>query len=688
MRTCLPLLALLACNALADEGMWTVDNFPTGQVVARYGVEIDQDWLDRVRLATTRIEGGCSGSFVSPNGLVLTNRHCVWDCLSDHTTEQQNRWRDGFLAPHPDAELRCEREQISALVGLEDVTAEVADAVRDLDDAAANAARKRVLTRLEEACEAAHDGKLSCESVSLYEGGQYFIYRYRRYEDVRLVFAPEVGIADFGGDLDNFNFPRWNLDMAFLRVYADGRPAQTPEFLSWRAEGAELGEPVFVAGHPGTTERLLTVAQLKFQRSDVLPDWLSRANELRGRYKQFELQDGEAYRLVQRPLTILENGLKVRRNELEALMSDRLMRRKQRDEEALREAVEADFELGPRYGPAWAEIARALGVYAGFRDRYLFIERGAGFRSELFDYARTLVRATAEMELPNEDRLREYTDAALPQVRQRLLADVPVHDRLEVLDLTFSLDKMREFLGPDDPFIHKVLGIESPRSLAAKLIANTKLGDVDYRRKLWEGGADAVRKSKDPMIRMARLVDGDARALRKRYEDEVQGPITAATEKIARARFAVYGTSSYPDATFTLRISFGAVEGWEQGSREIPAFTTLERLYERATDQPPFALPESWQKNRSKLDMDTRFNFVANTDITGGNSGSAIIDRDMRLVGLAFDGNIHSIAGAFWFDARTNRTIGVHPAIMLEALREVYDADRIVAELTEAGNGD
>jgi hypothetical protein len=257
-----------------------------------------------------------------------------------------------------------------------------------------------------------------------------------------------------------------------------------------------------------------------------------------------------------------------------------------------------------------------------------------------------------------------------------------VHDRLEVLDLTFSLDKMREFLGPDDAFVNKVLGIESPRSLAAKLVANTKLADADYRRELWEGGAEAVRRSKDPMIRIARMIDEDGRELRKRYEDEVQGPITSATEKIARARFAVYGTSTYPDATFTLRITYGAVEGWAEAPREIEPFTTLERLYERATDYPPFALPESWLKNRKELDMATRFNFVATTDITGGNSGSPIIDRDARLVGLAFDGNIHSIAGAFWFDQRTNRTVGVHPAIMLESLEKVYKADHIVAEIT------
>ena len=685
MRKCLPLIALtalIACSAQADEGMWTIDNFPSAQVEARYGVEIDQAWLDRVRLATARIEGGCTGSFVSPNGLVLTNRHCVWDCLSQHTTEADNIWTKGFVARHPGAEKRCEQEQVSILVGIEDITSRIERSVAGLDDAAANVARKQALTELEQACEQASDGTLSCESVSLYNGGQYFIYRYRRFEDVRLVFAPEEGISNFGGDLDNFNFPRWNLDMALLRVYEDDQPAETPDFLRWRPEGANIGEPVFVSGHPGSTERQLPVSELKFLRSSVLPSWLARYTELRGRYKQFEQQDQEARRIVQQSLTVVENGLKVRRNELEALLSDPLMRLKQRQEEDLRAAVDADLHLGPRYGIAWADIVRARAVYSNFQDEYVFIEGGAAFRSELFDYARTLVRGTVEREKPNTERLREYTDGALPQVEQRLLADVPVHDRLEVLDLTFSLDKMREFLGPDDDFVNKVLGIESPRTLAAKLVAQTKLSDVEYRRELWEGGEDAVRASKDPMIRMARMIDPDGRALRKRYEDEVEGPIAVASENIARARFAIYGTSTYPDATFTLRVTYGALEGWTEGDEDIYPFTALDQIYQRATEHHPFALPDAWLKNRKSLEKDTRFNFVATTDITGGNSGSPVIDREARLVGLAFDGNMNSIAGAYWFDSKTNRTVAVHPAIMLEALKNVYKADHLVDELT------
>jgi hypothetical protein len=686
MRKCLPLIALIACSAQADEGMWTVDNFPSDQVEARYGVKIDQAWLDRVRLATARLEGGCTGSFVSPNGLVLTNRHCVWDCLSQNSSEANNVWSNGFVARHPGAEMRCEQEQISILVGIEDITDWVEQSISGLDDAAANVARKKSLTELEQACEEASDGQLSCESVSLYNGGQYFLYSYRRFEDVRLVFAPEEGISNFGGDLDNFNFPRWNLDMALLRVYEEDQPAQTPDFLRWRPEGADIDEPVFISGHPGRTERQLPVSELKFLRSNVFPNWLARYTELRGRYKQFEQQDQEAHRIVQQPLSNLENGLKVRRNQMEALLSDPLMRLKERQEEDLRTAVDADLDLGPRYGSAWSDIVRARALYSNFRDEYIFIEQGVAFRSELFDYARTIVRGTVEREKPNTERLREYTDGALPQIEQRLLADVPVHDRLEVLDLTFSLDKLREFLGPDDAFVNKVLGIESPRTLAAKLVAQTKLADVEYRRKLWEGGEDAVRASKDPMIRIARMIDPDARELRKRYEDEVEGPIAVAEEKIAKARFAVYGTSSYPDATFTLRVTYGAVEGWTEGGEEIYPFTVLDRAYQRATEHHPFALPDSWIRSRKSLDKNTRFNFVATTDITGGNSGSPVIDREARLVGLAFDGNMNSIAGAYWFDQKTNRTVAVHPAIMLEALRKVYKADHLVTELTAAGN--
>ncbi len=679
------ILGSVAGPAAADEGMWTVDNFPSARVRDAYSVDIGAGWLDRVRLATARLEGGCTGSFVSPDGLVLTNNHCMWSCLFEHTSDDRNVWAQGHQADGRDDELRCGEEAISVLVGIDDITAEVERAVADLPEAEANEARKRTLTRLEKACADDAGGELSCESVSLYQGGQYFIYRYKRYDDVRLVFTPEHDIAAFGGDPDNFNFPRWCLDMALLRVYEDGKPASTPDFLRLRAAGPEAGEPVFVSGHPGSTDRLLTLAELRFLRNVTIPHWLMRYTELRGRYAQFAKEDEEAARQVASALTAIENGIKVRRNELAALLDDALLEQKLEEETRLRDAVKADAELSATTGDPWSDIAAAQDAFMGFRDAWLFNEGRGGFQGTLFGFARTLVRAAAERPKPNEERLREFTDSALPQVEQRLLAPVPVPERLERLKLAYGFEKMREFLGPDDEFVRAVLGDESPDSLAASLVAESELADPDVRRALWEGGAEAIAASDDPMIRLAASVDAEARRLRQRYEDEVEAVITDASERIARARFALYGTSSYPDATFTLRISYGAVEGWEENGEPVEPFTRLYRAFERATGEAPFALPDRWLEARDRLDMDTLFNFVATLDITGGNSGSPIIDRDARVVGLAFDGNIHSIAGSYGYDIRKNRAVGVHPAIMLEALDKVYGADDLIEELDPLG---
>ncbi len=682
MKKILTMALLISPAVFADEGMWTVDNFPVDTVQATYGVEISNDWLNRVTSATVRIEGGCTGSFVSANGLVLTNRHCVWDCLSENSSEENNIWEKGFVAAQPGAEKTCKSEQISVLVGITDITDKINAATSGLNDAKANKARKRMLTRLEKSCEKDADELLSCESVSLYSGGQYALYRYKRYTDVRLVFAPEEAIAAFGGDPDNFNFPRWNLDMSLLRVYEDKQPAHTPNFLEWRPEGAAVGEAVFVTGHPGSTQRSLTVAELRFQRDVVLPDWLVRKSELRGRYIQFSKIDREAFRIVQNKLSQTENGIKVRRNELAALLNDRLIEKKTLQEDSLRRAIIQDPKLAPEYGSSWNEIETAQHVYLEFRSHYLYNEAAVGFNSDLFAYARTLVRAAAERGKDNEDRRRAYTDAALPQLEQRLLAPAPVYPSLEKLRLSYSLEKMRETLGVDDPFVHKVLGIESPDSLADKLIDGTRLADPKIRKELWDGGAEAIADSDDPMIRIARIVERDASSLRKRYEDEVEAPIKAASEKIARARFLLYGTDSYPDATFTFRVSYGAVKGWVENGKEVNPFTTIGPVFDRATGQWPFALPESWLKARGKLNRKTRFNFISTVDITGGNSGSPVVDKNGKLVGLAFDGNIHSIAGSYWFEPQKNRAIAVHPAVMLEVLEKVYAANHLVAELT------
>ena len=499
---------------------------------------------------------------------------------------------------------------------------------------------------------------------------------------MRLVFAPERGIAAFGGDPDNFQFPRWCLDMALLRAYGpNGKPAATPSFLALRPEGPQAGELVFVSGHPGTTDRLLTVAQLETLRDVELPRWLLRASELRGRFIQFAKTGAEADRIVEDPLNGLENSIKVRRKQLDALLDERLLQAKRDEEAALRARVAADPQLAAASGDPWTDIAKAQ-----LRERelylpYTFLEAGAGFNSRLFSYARTLVRGAAERPKPNTERLREYRDAALARIAQRLSAPVPLYPALDKLTLSFALERMREWLGPDDPIVRSLLAKDSPDMLAARLVDGSQLADPKLRQRLWDGGAAALEAAHDPMIEFARGVDAPARAVRKRYEDEVEAPVDAAAEKIARARFRVYGTSVPPDATFTLRLNVGTVQGWKEDGHEVEPFTHLARLFERATGEEPFRIPDSWLRVRSALDPQTRFDLSTSNDIVGGNSGSPLIDTAGRLVGLMFDGNIHSIAGSFWFDPGLNRAVAVDPAIMFEALRKVYQADGLLAEL-------
>jgi hypothetical protein len=671
--------------AFGDAGMWTFDNFPSEAVKHEYGVTIDKAWLARVRTATIRLSN-CTASFVSPDGLILTNHHCSAACLDEHSSAQSNLLRDGFLARTREQELKCGTQIADVLVDTENVTDKVNAALAGLDPKAANEARKKALTQLEQACEEhsrhAPTGGLKCESVSLYEGGQYWLYKYHRYSDVRLVFAPETAIAAFGGDPDNFQFPRWCLDLSVLRAYGpDGKPAATPDFLTFKESGPNAGEPVFVSGHPGHTDRLLTVAQLLELRDVFLPRWLLRAAELRGRYIQFGKGSAEDNRIVEDPLNSLENAIKVRRGQLEALLDDRLMTAKRADEDALRAKVAADPKLAAATGDPWAEIATAERHARELDLPYTFLELGAGFNSHLFNYARALVRGAAERAKPNTKRLREYSDAALPRLEQRLLAPVPVYPALEKLTLSFSLERMREWLGPDAPVVRQLLSHDSPDTLAARLLDGSQLADPKVRKRLWDGGETAIAASTDPMIQLARSIDPQARAVRQRYEDEVEGPVDAGARRIAAARFAVFGTSEPPDATFTLRLSYGKVAGWKEDGHEVEPFTHLGRLFERATGEDPFRIPDSWLKVRGELDMQTPFNLSSTNDIIGGNSGSPMVDAAGKIVGLIFDGNIHSISGDYWYDAELNRSVAVDPAIIFEALRKVYKADELLREL-------
>lgn len=675
----------LIAHAWADEGMWTFDNFPSATVEQRYGVAIDDRWLRRVRTGTVRLSN-CTASFVSPEGLILTNHHCVASCLAQHSSREQSLLETGFHARRRSDELRCETQIADVLAEMRDVTADVQAAISGLDVTAANDERRRFLTALEQSCEedalqTFPDEQRKCESVTLYDGGQYWIYVYRRYDDVRLVFAPEAGIAAFGGDPDNFQFPRWCFDMGFLRAYEDGAPARPFGHLAIDFSGPAAGDPIFIAGHPGSTDRLLTVAQLRTIRDVDLPPALLRAAELRGRYIQFgKLGESEA-RIVRDPLFGLENGIKVRRKLLDALHDESLMAAKMQEEAQLRAWLSDHPALAEASGDPWAAIEAAQAIERAISLPHTFLENAVGFNSRLFRYARALLRAAEERTKDNTDRLPEYADASLPRLEQQIRAAVPIYPELETLTLSYSLERMREWLGPDHPVVRELLATESPDAIAARLIGGSSLADPDARIALWEGGQAALEASDDPMIELARAVDGESRAVRKRYEDEVEAPVTAATEALARIRFEAFGTDVYPDATFTLRLNFGAVHGWEGNGSPVAPFTTLDRLFERATGQDPFAIPESWLNVRQDLDLSTPFNLATNGDIVGGNSGSPLINANGDIVGLLFDGNIHSISGAYWFDAEKNRAIAVHSAIMLEALSKVYVAEELLDEL-------
>ncbi len=678
------LLLLAACVAplpvIANEGMWTFDNFPTTAVRQGFGADITPAWLDHVRLSTLRLTN-CTASFVSREGLILTNHHCIETCLAELSSKEKSLLELGFRASSRQEEARCPAQHADVLVGTENITDAVLKADSGLSDIAANTARKKLMTSLEQACEQASgrakSGKLVCQSVRLYQGGQYYLYKYKRYSDLRLVFAPEADIAAFGGDPDNFQFPRWSLDFSILRAYEDNKPAQTPQYLQIDFAGPNANQLVFVSGDPGTTERLQTRSQLEFDRDVSLPITLLRASELRGRFIQFGKINIGDERIALAPLNSLQNGIKVRRKELEALNDDAFLEEKSRAEQALRAVADIS---GP---DPWQEIATASRRERTLYLPYIFIERAAGFGSALFRDARLLVRAADERLKPNKDRLREFTDAELPRMQHDLYAVVPVYPEFEQLTLSFSLERMREWLGPDHPLVRALMSKESPDDLATRLIAETQMDDANFRKRLWQGGKAAVAASNDPMIVLARSIDAEARAIRGQYEDEVEAPITRAAEKIAAARFKAYGTHMYPDATFTPRVNYGTVQGWMENGVTVPPFTYLERAFERATGATPFKIPESWMRARAQLDMRTPFCISTSNDIVGGNSGSPLIDVDGKIVGLMFDGNIHSIAGRYWFNPANNRAIAVHPAIIHEALDKVYHAEELLTELQQ-----
>ena len=658
--------------ARADEGMWTFDAFPAAKMRSGYGWAPDQAWLDKVRSAAVRLTGGCSASFVSDAGLILTNHHCVASCVEQNSTAENNILKTGFTAGTREQEKKCAGQQAEVVTSIRDVTPQVKAAIGTAAGEGAVKARTAVTAQIEQqGCP--DTNKTRCQVVSLYGGGQYKLYSYRKYSDVRLVWAPEAQAAQFGGDPDNFNFPRYSLDASFLRAYEDGKPVATPQHLEWSPRAPVDGEATFVVGNPGSTQRLFTAEQLAFQRELALPITVATYSELRGRLISAMESSPAKEREAAETLGSIENSLKVYLGRVKALNDPAFTGRLAAAEAELKGKSAGNAAIGN----PWGDIAKAMAAYRNF----YIADRFSLPSGDLFGYAMTLVRAAAERAKPSAERFAGYSDSALPLVEKRLLDERPIYPWLDQLTMEWSLSKSREYLGADDPQTKVLLGKESPEGLAARLVAGTKLADPAVRKALWEGGQAAIDASTDPMILYAKSIDANDRALQQRFDAEVDAPLTAAQAKLADARFAAYGDTVYPDATFTLRVSYGKVAGWQERGKMVPTRTTLGGTFDRATGASPFDLPPAFVANRAKIDANATYDFVTTNDIIGGNSGSPVIDRQGRVIGAAFDGNIHSLGGNYGYDGTINRTVVVSTAAVQEALESIYPAPHLVAEL-------
>lgn len=673
----------LTSLSLADEGMWLFNNPPRKLLEEKYQFQPTDEWLLRLQQASVRFNSGGSGSFVSSDGLVMTNHHVAADALQKLSTAERDLLEEGYYARSREDELKCLDLELNVLMEIVDVTEKVKSAVtKDMEPAEAEKARRAVMNTIEQ--ESLEKTGLRSDVVTLYRGGLYHLYRYKRYTDVRLVFAPEQAIAFFGGDPDNFEYPRYDLDVTFFRVYEDDKPVRVPHYLAWSQAGAGDGELVFVSGHPGHTDRQNTVAHLEFLRDRSFPfilDVLRRREVLLSTFSEEGLENA---RQAKDELFGIQNSRKARLGQLAGLQDPAVMGRKRIAEEKLRRAVAADKKLAEEAGDAWDQAAGALEVWNGILMRQRLLESGLAFNTQLFDIARGLVRLAEESAKPNAERLREYRESNRASLEQQLFSEAPIYKHFEQVKLADSLSLLVEIAGLENELVARVLDGKSPSQRAAELVLGSQLADVAVRKKLAEGGPSAIQASDDPMIRLAALVDPPARRVRKIYEEKVEEPLRQAYEKIAAARFALEGTDLYPDATFTLRLAFGKVLGYEDQGEQLPPWTKVGGAYAHAEahgSQPPFALPERWLKGKDRLDLDTPFNFVSTVDIIGGNSGSPVVNRQGEVVGLIFDGNIHSLVWDFVYSDEQGRAVSVHSDAIREALRKLYNAEKLADEL-------
>ena len=673
------IVVFAGAGAQADEGMWTFDNFPIAKANRALGTQIDRAWLDRVRLSSVRF-GGCSAGIVSGDGLVLTNNHCVATCVANLSTPKVNYAETGFTPRRREDEAKCPGAVAEVLLSIVDVTSRMQAVGRTLSGQAFTAARDAEAARIEtDTC--AGDATRRCTVVSLYRGGQFKVYVYRLYTDVRLAFAPEDRVATFGGDPDNFSFPRFTIDAAFIRLYENDRPASTSTHFTWNASRPMEGQPVFVSGSPGATQRLLTQDQLATVRDVVLPLDQLTASELRGRLLQFSAQGGEQAFIAMDLLVGLENTYKRGLGRMKALVDQAFMSRRAKEETEFRQRVGADAALSRRIGDPWSDLAAVQPKQRELYPAYSWLETRAGGGSLLFGWAMTLVRGAQERAKPSEQRLPEFADSRLRAVETRLFAERPVYPALEQLEMEWWLAKTREWLTVDDPRVQALLGKESPEGLAARVIANTKLADLGTRRALWQGGLAAIESSTDPLIRYALSIQEPTRAIRRAWEDEVQAPTDRASERLADARFAVYGDSVYPDATGTLRLSYGRIEGSNVPGQRFTAFTTFAGLWARATGAPPFDVAPKLLAAKSRINPGDVLDMTVSTDTIGGSSGSPAINAAGEIIGANFDSTVLTQRNAYGYDRDVNRSIIVTAAAVTTVLKDVYDMQHLLKEL-------